>query len=88
EPPKNETWLADLTAAARNAGLDAVALIQGSGPGKADLTARAAELDIPDAVRFVPYGDPRTVYAAADLFALPSAHEGFSLVCLEAMATG
>ncbi|MEM6334239.1 MAG: glycosyltransferase family 4 protein [Planctomycetota bacterium] len=88
EPPKNEAWLADLTAAAHAAGLHAVALIQGSGPGQATLTARAEQLAVPDAVRFVPYGDPRTVYAAADLFALPSAHEGFSLVCLEAMATG
>jgi glycosyltransferase involved in cell wall biosynthesis len=49
----------------------------------------AEELGIADSVRFLGQVlDLRPVYAAADLFAMPSLYEGFSVAALEALASG
>jgi glycosyltransferase involved in cell wall biosynthesis len=73
--------------AARFPGL-AVVLI-GDGPLRERLTAQAAALGVGSAVRFLGHrADARRLLPAADIFALPSRHEGMPLAALEAMATG
>lgn len=37
---------------------------------------------------FLDYSKPREVFGVSDLFVLPSLYEGFSLVCIEALAMG
>lgn len=37
-------------------------------------------------VEYLPYGDPMALYNSCDIFLLPSQSEGYSTVCLEAMA--
>jgi glycosyltransferase involved in cell wall biosynthesis len=60
-------------------------LVAGDGPLRDELRARARGLD----VRFIGYvEDPRSIFAAADVIALPSATEGLPLVALEALALG
>lgn len=49
----------------------------------------AQDLEVSDSVRFLGYlGDLREVFAAIDVFVLPSLNEGFSIVLIEAMAAG
>jgi rhamnosyl/mannosyltransferase len=74
-------------------GLDAVAMIVGDGPQRAPLANRARALGISDRVRFlgsVGNDDLRALYAACDLFVLPSVtrQEAFGVVQIEAMAHG
>ncbi len=60
-------------------------LVAGDGPLREELQSAARGLD----VRFLGYvADPRSVFAAADVVALPSSTEGLPLVALEAMALG
>lgn len=64
-------------------------LIVGDGPRRGDLELQTRRLGIEHAVDFAGYrSDVATVYGAMDLFALPSRHEGFGLVFVEAMAMG
>ncbi len=64
-------------------------LLVGEGPRRADLERLAGSLGVKDAVHFVGYRkDVATAYAAMDVFVLPSWHEGFAIVCAEAMAMG
>src|SRR5690606_5467546 len=49
---------------------------------------RIQRLGLTDTVRLMPYGDPMPVYRAIDALLLPSAQEGFSYVCAEAMSVG
>ena len=58
--------------------------------GKPKTWRRAVErLGLGDAVRLLgPVGDPRPLYAAADLYAQPTLHDPCSLVALEALACG
>jgi len=66
-------------------GLGATLLLAGDGPIRADLQDSARELD----ARFLGYlEDPRDVFAAADVIALPSLTEGLPLAALEALALG
>jgi glycosyltransferase involved in cell wall biosynthesis len=66
-------------------GLGATLLLAGDGPIRADLEDSARELD----ARFLGYlEDPRDVFAAADVIALPSLTEGLPLAALEALALG
>jgi glycosyltransferase involved in cell wall biosynthesis len=71
---------------------DAFLVLAGYGPLRRDLEARVATLGLVDRVRFtgfVPEADLPGLYAAADLFILPTqALEGFGLVTLEALACG
>ena len=59
-------------------------LIAGDGPARAELEALAARLLGPRALFLGQVADVNPVYAAADVFALPSHMEGFGLVFLEA----
>jgi glycosyltransferase involved in cell wall biosynthesis len=64
-------------------------LIAGDGPDRARLEARASRLGVAGAVEFLGYRhDIETVHAALDAMVLPSRHEGFGVVFLEAMAMG
>jgi len=66
-------------------------VVAGSGSGLARLRAKAAALNLADAVCFTGQIDPATLgelYRRAAVFAMPSLHEGFGLVFAEAMAAG
>ncbi|MGW7516785.1 glycosyltransferase family 4 protein [Streptomyces sp. NPDC054796] len=77
---------------------DAVLLIVGGGPYRADLEKLAAETGVADSVRFtgpVPWEELPAHYGAGDVFAMPCRTrrggldvEGLGIVYLEASATG
>jgi glycosyltransferase involved in cell wall biosynthesis/SAM-dependent methyltransferase len=71
---------------------DAVLLIGGAGPLRADLEAQASSLGVQEQVRFlgfVPESDLPRFYQAADCFVLPTRElEGFGLITAEALASG
>jgi teichuronic acid biosynthesis glycosyltransferase TuaC len=65
--------------------------IAGDGPERPRLAALATELGIADRVRFIgayAHEDLPGLLHACDLFVLPSRHEAFGVVYLEAMACG
>ncbi len=65
--------------------------LAGDGEQRAALEAQVQRLDLADAVHFegaVPHARMPELYAAADVFCLPSLYEGFPLAILEAMAAG
>jgi glycosyltransferase involved in cell wall biosynthesis len=82
----------DLLAAMRGldpAGGDSLAVLAGEGPGSLELAARAESEGL--AGRFKLIGSlrpPRDLYAACDIFVLPSHGEASPLALLEAMAAG
>ena len=59
----------------------AVALVAGDGPQRDELAAAGGRM-----LGF--RGDPERILAAADVFVMPSRHEGLSFAVLEAMAAG
>jgi glycosyltransferase involved in cell wall biosynthesis len=64
-------------------------LIVGEGEDRNRLTRRAKELGVSDRVTFAGYReDVADCYAACDLYVMPSTHEGFGIVFLEALASG
>jgi glycosyltransferase involved in cell wall biosynthesis len=66
-------------------GMRVTLLVAGDGPLREELREAASGID----VRFLGYlEDPRSVFAAADVIALPSLTEGLPLVALEALALG
>lgn len=68
---------------------DAQLLVVGDGPEAGRLRRLAAELGIRSSVRFLGFvPEPERVLRAADLFVLPSLHEGMSNALLEALACG
>jgi glycosyltransferase involved in cell wall biosynthesis len=68
---------------------DLAVVLLGNGPLREALEKQAAELGVGGAVRFPGHRpDARQLLAAADVFVLPSRHEGMPLVALEAMEAG
>lgn len=68
---------------------EARCLVVGHGPERERLEARARELELDGAVRFLGYrADVASILAASDLVAMPSREEGLPVVLLEAMASG
>jgi len=66
-----------------------VLFLAGAGPLRATLEAEASSLGIADRVRFLGLRRDRdTLYAAMDIFVLPSHWEGLSLALIEAMGAG
>ena len=64
-------------------------LVAGEGPRRLALERLASRLGVRDSVRFLGQrADMAEVYSAMDVFALPSQHEGFGIVFLEAMSMG
>lgn len=63
--------------------------LAGVGPLREDLEAEAGQLGITDRVRFLGLRrDRENLYAALDIFVLPSRWEGLSLALVEAMGAG
>ncbi len=76
---------------------ESVCLVAGSGPELAPLQQLAADLGVSQHVRFlgaVPWSETAALYAAADIFVVPSVHDargnvdGLPTTLLEAMAAG
>jgi glycosyltransferase involved in cell wall biosynthesis len=90
DDPKNESWLLDLAAATYDSLPHLHVLLAGDGPHAPDLRRRlASDPRLAARVHLLGTVDPPLpVYHAADALLLPSAREGFSLVCAEAMSTG
>lgn len=62
-------------------------VIAGEGPQREALVAQAAGLGVADRVHFLGWRtDAAAIFAALDIFLMPSLWEGFGLVLLEAMA--
>lgn len=86
DKPKNEDWMLDLAAAEAIPNLRV--LIAGDGPHFKQLQARIHSQDLSSRVSLLGNRDPLPLYHAADALLLPSAREGFSYVCAEAMCAG
>lgn len=70
---------------------DARIHIVGSGTLETELKERSLSEGVSDRINFhgsVPHSEIHRYYAAADIFCLPSYHEGFPVVNMEAMASG
>jgi UDP-glucose:(heptosyl)LPS alpha-1,3-glucosyltransferase len=64
-------------------------VVAGYDSGRARYEARARDLGISAAVRFLGgRGDPEACYAAADVYALPTRYDPFANTTLEALASG
>jgi glycosyltransferase involved in cell wall biosynthesis len=90
-PIKNVRLLIEAVAKVRLCLPDAHLLLVGDGPERSAVRARAAELDLTDAVTFVgsvPQADLPALYRAADVFALSSDFDNSPNAVLEAMASG
>ena len=89
EHPKNEDWLVDLAdEGRRRGGAGFTLLVAGDGPGAAEMRRRVDALGLGTRVRMLGHQEPVPVYHAADALLLPSALEGFSYACAEAMSCG
>lgn len=91
-PEKGQSLLLDAVASLAAEGLDVHLTVVGDGPDAESLRARAGVLD-PGGHRFTftgPLGQDRLpeVFAAHDVFCLPSFAEGVPVVYMEAMAVG
>ena len=85
-PMKGHRDLIDSTPALADRFPDLAVLIVGDGPLHAQLTEQIAALGVGDCVRLLGHRpDARQLLDAADVFVLPSLHEGMPLVALEAM---
>lgn len=70
-------------------GVEFKAVIGGDGPDKAALEAQAAQLGLAEKLEFIGWVKDRDAfYRHLDIYCLPSHHEAFGLVLLEAMAHG
>jgi glycosyltransferase involved in cell wall biosynthesis len=88
-PRKGQAVLIDAFATLAAAHPRAVLVLAGEGTDHAALTARAARLGLGARVRLPGAIRPvQQLYAASDVFCMPSFHEGLSNACLEASAGG
>jgi colanic acid/amylovoran biosynthesis glycosyltransferase len=86
-PDKGQSILLDALAELRSRGVGVTATIVGDGPDRAALEAQARGLDV-EFTGAVGQDRIRELYAAADVFCLPSFAEGVPVVLMEAMASG
>jgi glycosyltransferase involved in cell wall biosynthesis len=90
DPGKGLFELLDAVAEVRQR-TDTELLFVGDGILRSDLESRAEELGICGSTTFVgevKHGEIHRYYASCDAFVLPSEHEGFPVVNIEAMASG
>jgi glycosyltransferase involved in cell wall biosynthesis len=86
---KQPLGIVELAKAARAAGqAQARFAIVGEGELEGELRAAIAGAGLEDVCKLYGWMDPLQAYFAADVLAMPSLHEGFPLVSVEAMATG
>lgn len=88
DTPKNERWIVDVAQHLRRANPAVKFLIAGDGPHESQLRKRILAEELTDRVLLLGHRDPLPIYQASDALLLPSAREGFSLVCAEAMSVG
>jgi glycosyltransferase involved in cell wall biosynthesis len=88
DTPKNERWVIDVAEHGRHTIPNLKILMAGDGPHESQVRKRIAADNLGDRVILLGHTDPLQVYQAADALLLPSAREGFSLVCAEAMSVG
>ena len=86
--PKHVEWLVDLVHIARDKIPNLKLLLVGEGPQEQILRAQIARLNLTDRALLTGHREPLPAYQSADALLLPSAREGFSLVCAEAMSVG
>lgn len=86
---KNHRFILEMFSTLRQNMPAAQLLLIGDGPLKQELYIRAAELGIQDSVHFLgTCRDISPLYAAMDMFVMPSLYEGLSMALLEAQASG
>jgi glycosyltransferase involved in cell wall biosynthesis len=86
---KGQRYLVDSLPALREAFPDLAVLMVGDGHLRDDLAARASAAGAADTVHFLGHRtDARMLLDAADVFVLPSLHEGMPLAAMEAMDAG
>lgn len=86
---KNQCFLLEAFAACLAVMPTAQLLLIGDGPLEQELHDMAAKLGIRDSVHFLgTRRDTPALYAAMDVFAMPSRYEGLSMALLEAQAAG
>ncbi|MFG0247706.1 MAG: glycosyltransferase family 4 protein [Phycisphaeraceae bacterium JB051] len=86
--PKNHMWLIDLAIECRKRLPEVMILMAGDGPDTGKLRDALYQNQLFDHLRILSYRDPLMLYHAVDALLLPSAAEGFSLSCCEAMSCG
>ncbi|MCC6680122.1 MAG: glycosyltransferase family 4 protein [Phycisphaeraceae bacterium] len=84
EPHKQVDWLLQIVQQLPQVHL----LTMGDGPTSELFAQQVAAWNLKPRVTMLSYGDPLPVYRALDVLMLPSAYEGLSLVCNEAMSVG
>src|SRR5262245_11719243 len=88
-PEKGFAHLLDSVALARTRGIPISLAVAGDGPERSKLERRAQALGIEEHAKFLGVRDDvRPLYAAIDVFALPSVEEGSPNALLEAMGSG
>lgn len=89
-PRKHPDDVIEAMAALRGEGIKASLLLVGTGEMEAQLRARVAELDLADVVfgGFVNQAELPKIYAASDIFVLPSENEPWGLIVNEVMCAG
>lgn len=88
-PVKDHANLVEALSIIRDNGVDFIALIAGEGPLRQSLETAVAAHELTRRVRFLGHrADIENVFAALDVFVLPSRSEGMSNTILEAMAAG
>lgn len=86
---KNQRFLLEAFAACLTVMPTAQLLLIGDGPLEHELRAAAERLELRDSVHFLGARcDTPVLYAAMDVFAMPSRYEGLSMALLEAQAAG
>jgi glycosyltransferase involved in cell wall biosynthesis len=88
DSPKNEEWMLDVADRSRDRLPNLKVIMVGEGPHEIALRRSVNQRNLQDRVVLLGHRDPMPIYHAADALLLPSAREGFSLVCAEAMSTG
>lgn len=86
---KNQSFLVDIVDAAVAGGMSVRLLIAGNGELESQLKEKVRKLKLDDNILFLgARDDVNKIYQAADIFMLPSFHEGFPVTLTEAQAAG